>query len=271
MGCGRNVGKVLPKEISILKSAFAPLGEVSFFIVESDSSDNTIQVLDALSTSLPNFSYTTLGELGPVITDRLERMARCRNAFVSHIRSISNDALDYIVVADLDGVNKDLTSDSVATCFTRTDWDGVMTNQGRNYYDVYTLREPEWCPRDTWAEFWRLRSEGMKELRAKETAIHQKQIRIPKDSPWIPVDSAFGGLAIYRKDVFDIAEYSGHLEDGVSACEHVYFNLTLRKFGKKLFINPALINSVWNEHNYIHKFLPRTRRKLALIKEWIFA
>ena len=52
---------------------------------------------------------------------------------------------------------------------------------------------------------------------------------IPTNSDWIEVDSAFGGLAIYKKKCFDIGHYVGTYSNGKEVCEHVSFNLQLKK------------------------------------------
>ena len=44
---------------------------------------------------------------------------------------------------------------------------------------------------------------------ALRIAIYSKMVRIPRDREWIEVDSAFGGLAIYRKAVLTGASYRG--------------------------------------------------------------
>ena len=82
-------------------------------------------------------------------------------------------------------------------------------------------------------------------------------ITIPASNEWIDVESAFGGFAIYRRNWFDIVKYVGVTEDGDEVCEHVSINLTMRKAGAKIFINPQLINAGLTPHTRHLKF-PRT-------------
>lgn len=273
VGCARDVDSVIQKEISTLFGAFTAFGQVVFFIVESDSTDSTVEVLAQLSDRYENFHYKSLGKVSGLLPDRHERMAYCRNAYVDHIRKLpAQEFPDFVVVADLDGVNSHLNPEAIVSCFERTDWDACMANQGRNYYDVFALRTKQWCPDDPWKEMWHLRTLGVKELKSKELGIHKKQIVLKPNSPWIPVSSAFGGLAIYKAELFRISRYSSlDPRGGSTICEHVPFNEELYHQGKSMFINPRLINSHWNEHNSIHKLLPKLRRKLALIKESFFA
>ena len=66
---------------------------------------------------------------------------------------------------------------------------------------------------------------------------------MPKKLGLIEVDSAFGGLGIYKKEAFISATYIGS-EDGKDICEHVPFHRSLKKKGYRLFINAALTNCV---------------------------
>lgn len=266
VGCVRDCESVIKEEILRIRAAFMQFGKISYFLVESDSRDNSIKVLSELSSVLEGFQFLSLGNLQDTIPDRHRRMTHCRNAYVDFIRNLPSEELpDYVVVADLDGMNRELTSAAVGTCFVREDWDACMANQSRNYYDVYALRHPTWCPRDPWKNMWKLRELGIGDLKAREEAIHKIQRRVDTKGDWIQVHSAFGGLAIYKTELFFLSQYSCEGEiDEFTICEHVPFHLKLTNLGKKLFINPALVNSSWNEHNSIHKFRFRMARKIAL-------
>lgn len=273
VGCARDLGHVIESEIVTLNKCFSPLGDLSYFVVESDSTDNTLNTLKSISRNEDNFQYISLGNLSDKFPDRHERMAICRNRYLEEIRArVIEHKIDFVVVADLDGVNDGLTQASVESCFIRDDWDACFANQGRNYYDVFALRHETWCKEDPWREMWNLRDRGIKELKSKEIAIHKKQKRISQNSDWIRVESAFGGLAIYRTQVMLSSRYSAYLKSqSFSTCEHVPFHVESSIGDLRLFINPKFINSNWNDHNKIHRLLPTLRRKLALARESLFA
>jgi len=65
----------------------------------------------------------------------------------------------------------------------------------------------------------------------------------------ILVDSAFGGLGIYKKNLMVQSRYIGLSSNNEEICEHVSFNEKLTHLGYKLYIIPSLINGGWNEHN----------------------
>ena len=76
-----------------------------------------------------------------------------------------------------------------------------------------------------------------------------KMITIPESADWIPVDSAFGGLAIYRRAILAGARYSGADENGEPVCEHVPLHKQLRARGARIFINPRLIDTSYTENS----------------------
>jgi len=266
LGLCRNVSKELENDVLSLLSSFQDFLKIHFRLVESDSSDSTLQVLEKLKNFIPNFDYVSLGNLQEEIPERVARICHCRNvclSFLSEDPTLAN--CDYVVVSDLDGVNTLLTRLAVISCWTRNDWDACMANQAAPYYDIYALRHSGWSPNDCWHYENELRSEGMNPLSARQKAIYSRMITISPDSDWIPVDSAFGGLAIYKRDLFDNVEYSFTLSNGDHVCEHVMLHQQMKANGARLYINPSLINLGWNAHNESTKLKKRFNRIIKLI------
>jgi hypothetical protein len=74
-------------------------------------------------------------------------------------------------------------------------------------------------------------------------------ITIQSNSDWIEVDSAFGGLGVYKRDVIRLAKYVGINETGGEVCEHVPFHKFLKvNQSANIYINPRLINSGYTQH-----------------------
>ena len=253
-GLTRNGGKVIRREILNLTNAFSGFKEVAFFIVESDSTDNTLEILEEISTEIPNFAYTSLGQLENQLPNRIDRIAFCREYARKSISEKQN-TFDYVCVADLDGVNSLLTKSAVESCWQRDDWDVVTANQSGPYYDIYALRVEGWCPENSWALQEQMVKRGIHPMKARQLAVYSKQRRISADEPWISVHSAFGGLAIYLWDCFKLASYSGRDELSNVVCEHVVLNLKLEQEGKRIYINPKLINSRGNDISRLDKRL----------------
>ena len=151
--------------------------------------------------------------------------------------------VDFVVVADLDGVNSRLTSDVVASCWSRTNWDVCTANQNGPYYDVWALRHPLWSPNDCWVHAEFLMSCGVSRFRSISSAVYSRMIRLLPNSEWIEVESSFGGLAIYRKIVLNDVSYNGINHIGEECCEHVSLHAQIREKGGRIFINPGMLNS----------------------------
>ncbi len=249
VGLARNCGETILFDLLRIHDSMKRVGSITWLIIESDSSDNTVKQLSEISQKVLNFYYSSLGKLEEKLRRRTERIAFCRNQYAAQIKKnkiFSN--IDYVVVADLDGLNVELSQAAFESCWLRDDWDMCAANQDGPYYDIWALRHSVWSPGDCWSQynfFNKYNTEHTKNLYA---AVHSKMITIPRDAEWLEVDSAFGGFAIYRKSLFDSSEYIGVNEVGDEVCEHVAFHLNLRSRGARLFINPRLINAKLTEH-----------------------
>lgn len=252
VGTVRNCAAHLEPDIRRIRAALAPFGTVRFLLVESDSTDDTVSRLCDLAASDVGVAFLNFGPLADRYSRRTQRIAACRNAYVEALEN--DDAYaeaDIVVVADFDGLNTRLTAKSVGTCFDRSDWDVCTANQAGPYYDVFALRHPDWCPNDAWAEEAFLRAHGVSALRSVRSAVHVRMITIPETSPWIEVDLAFGGFALYRRAAFREGRYDGLTSEGREVCEHVAFHARLRAKGRRIFINPGLVNAGRTEHTHI--------------------
>jgi len=248
VGLVRNCEPSLESEVETLRASFEDFKNVSFFLVESDSTDGSLEALRELATRIPNFKFLSLGNLRQSIPDRIERIAHCRNTYLDYVRNTS-DKCDYVVVADLDGVNNLLTKEKVATCWKFDGWSACTANQTGPYYDIYALRAPGWSEMDCWNEARSLYASGMNPVKSWVKAIRDKQRIISESEDWIEVTSAFGGLAIYKIEAFLEGNYRTFSDDELNVSEHVPFNLKLVASGHRIFINPKLTNFAFNEHN----------------------
>jgi glycosyltransferase involved in cell wall biosynthesis len=265
LGICRDVGEPLTENLERLQFAFNDFSKVHMRVVESDSSDSTVEVLRRYRANNPDFDFESLGMLESTIPDRWERIAFCRNRAAELLLSdIRLRNCRWVVVADLDGINSEITPQAVISSWSRSDWDVCTANQGAPYYDVFALRHPTWSPNDCWRYEAELIDKGTHPIVAREVAIYSRQKLIPIDAEWVPVDSAFGGLAIYKREFYLLGEYAGKTGNGARTCEHVPFHEDLKAAGARIYINPTLINSYWNEHNYKHSFLNRAKRRIKL-------
>ena len=265
VGVIRNGENTISSEIYTLQNAFSNFLEIHWLIIESDSNDKTIKILSELSQDVKNFHYKSVGALSEKMPLRTQRLAFCRNIYLDEIRNNStyND-FDYVVVADLDGVNNLLTKECVHSCFEKDIWDVCTANQHGNYYDIWALRHPIWNPGDCWEQFRYLNQFAKNPQDSANllyAAVYSKMIVIPMDAEWIEVTSAFGGLAIYKREtLLDINhKYIGLNKDGIEVVDHASLHFGIIQNGYKIFINPRLINTDYTEHSIMFK--PKENRR----------
>jgi hypothetical protein len=269
VGTVSNVAKTIERELKVVLKALSVFDSVQVFLVESDSNDETVKILEKIALKNRNFEFIALGKLKSKYPKRIARIAYCRNVYVKHIREHNTiSKWDYVAVADLDGMNFKLRKKGIQSCFEKNiDWDGVMANQRFGYYDLYALRAPGWVEEDCFISINRdkkllkhpkilhislidflIQFNHFDKFRKKH--IYDKMKIIKKNNRFIPVFSAFGGFAIYKPNVFLNSDYSALK---VNQSEHVYFHTTTLNVKLSFYINPKLINNWFNSYN-INKF-----------------
>jgi hypothetical protein len=278
VGTVSNVSCDVEKDLNRVLSSLRRFNFLGAYLVESDSTDDTINILQKMKKDNNKIDFVAKGNLKELFSDRVERIRHCRNIYVNYLRNLDKqDFPDYVAVVDLDGVNSRLTNRAINSSFTRLDWDVVTANQSGGYYDIFALRAEGWQTGNCFDELQRLKDEIVSKLQteykdyskfqtlrlfdqARVHAIYSKMRKIAVDHPWISVDSAFGGFAIYKSHIFKQFDYGDFLENGDS--EHVIFHEKIIKSGGKIFINPAMINCRWNTYNVNKFFIVRQIRQL---------
>ena len=260
-GCVRDAAATLRSEVQRFQQALCDVQEVRWFLVESDSEDDTPSVLAALAEEMESFRFKVLGQLRQRWPERTERLAHCRTHYLDELRSPRHQDVDVVVIADFDGVCNVFSQEAWQSAWIRDDWAVCTANQKGLYYDIWALRHPEWCPDDCWQRFRSLCASGIAPKEALHQAVHSRMVHVPGDSDWIEVDSAFGGLAIYRRTALLAGRYTGIDTAGGGICEHVSLHRRIRADGGRIFINPRLVNTGLTVHTAraIASRLQRTR------------
>jgi hypothetical protein len=232
----------------------------SIVIATNDNEDDSDAVLSEWASSDSNRTVLSFDGIADALPGRINRLASLRNFCLDHIRRSGARDAEYLMVVDLDGPNRDLDPQAIAGALSNwpADAGGVFANQVEAYYDIYALRHPAWCPGDCWSEIsaaagpwkgWlRLPFSGRRYGRAVSRHLWARQFRIPPDTSPIAVDSAFGGLGIYRMDTVERCWYGAYSEAGQQVCEHVVFHTQVRASGARLYIMPSLLNHAPVEH-----------------------
>jgi hypothetical protein len=227
--------------------------------VTNDSHDDTSKTLHEWSATVSDASIISLDGLSYAIKSRTDRLAMARNLCLLEFRRSLERGRKYglLVILDLDGVNAGVVTGSAFTDAIQAapdDWGGLFGNQRQAYYDIWALRHQKWCPNDCWQEVARAMRyipRGMRTFAQRKLIkqyVFDRQVLISAREAPISVDSAFGGIGIYKTKLLSGKWYSGRDGDGREVCEHVGFNLQLRSAGAKLYILPSLLNDTPSEH-----------------------
>jgi hypothetical protein len=221
------VSKNVKKIASWFKSAI-------IIVVESDSDDKTLD----LWSKEPNVNLISLGKLRDRIPSRTQRIALCRNTYLDAVLGRKKD-IDLMINIDLDDIlTEELDDFLFENCMLETEypnWDGLFANQSYRYYDIWALRDEN-------IDFDCFEAKHVKKMSHHE-CIGKFQRHIPRNSGFLPVKSAFGGMGIYKVSSLDQnCRYVGKVNNSNrEICEHVPLNLYLTGKGCKLFIDSSMV------------------------------
>jgi glycosyltransferase involved in cell wall biosynthesis len=218
-------------------------------VFENDSKDNTLKILKNWERKSYNvhvfsdsFKSSTIplkqtGNENPYFSiSRIEKMVVYRNMYMHFLNNHGNKR-DYVIVIDLDVTN--FCIDGLIHSFgTSIDWDcisangvSISSNFRKQYHDTYALIEY-----------------GRINLTQTEQSIMLNRVRfsfLKKGMPFFLVDSAYGGLAMYKWASIQDTYYSYLInnDDRVQCkSEHVGLHKRMKENGHNMiFINPTMI------------------------------
>lgn len=244
-GAIRNCAHYLERIFDEISNNYIIFEDFRYIFVESDSVDGSDALLDRFHKNAPVGEIRLLGNLRQQMPLRTDRIACAREMCLDFVRELRwNGPNDYFVVLDCDDVSAGFSLLSIKTAIEKAkfEWDALFANQeNRPYYDIFALRHHIWCPSDCWKEV-RERPLFMSKKDAINLFVHGRQIRISSSADPILVESAFGGLGIYRTSSLVDASYRSQEKQKHAFCEHVTMHEGMRKRGfDKLYIYPQLL------------------------------
>jgi hypothetical protein len=260
VGCVRDCESFLPGVLSNLESLSRLFRQSAYVMIENDSCDRTKHLLNDWGRGQDRFHLESLDGLDAQVRPRTARLAIARNRYLDIVRNSDLRDFDYLIVMDLDNVCQrpvDASAFLEAVGYLNSDPShaGVFANQEGPYYDLWALRHPELCPTDVWMDILAYAmTRGASDEEAFDRVFRPRVFSLPKEAAPIAVDSAFGGLGIYKMPAALGGAYRGErevrvtpydsaeLKMTVQLCEHVPFNRRITRDGGRLFVMPSLIN-----------------------------
>jgi len=257
-GLARDVAPFLEAVTRNIEGFAAQFSAWAVLVVENDSNDGSkhlLQVwmeraraLGAVRARLIEMDGLALRH--PVRTDRI---AVARNRILQEIEQDKEiGQFDYLAVLDMDFPNScplppEKFAEAVSTLKQEKLAAGVFPNSLPLYYDIWALREKDWCPADCWQQVTEAQSALSLEAATQKYVFDRQRFLDPAGEP-IEVESAFGGMGVYRMAAVLGKRYRGLTADGRPVCEHVVFHESIRREGGKFFILPAFLNLTSLEH-----------------------
>jgi hypothetical protein len=252
---------MLPFVLGNLERMGAVFARSAFLFLENGSTDATRAILERWCVGRPDARVLSPESSDASSPQRTVRLAALRNQLVAAVGARFAD-FDLLVIADCDDVNAtpimNMTGFSRAVDFLRADEShaAVFANTLGVYYDMWALRHPERCPNDVWeATMDHALASGVSDEKAAADIYAPRVFLLPPGAPPLEVESAFGGLGIYRmaQVLANPAPYQGYKikavpapdggvrEIGWQCCEHVAFNAGLHAQKGRLFVLPWLV------------------------------
>jgi hypothetical protein len=237
-GCARNCEAKLQEGIALAERLGRYFKSSLILVYENDSTDRTRDVLADLAAQ-GRIQLLTESHLDFHLPFRTQRLSYARNKL---LREVRRHEPDLFCVMDLDGINgSDFSESGFLSNFSYFNcWDAVFPANTSLYYDIWAFRNKDLCPAD-----YERRLNTLNPVLGSVTIFdmclnHLQKIDFTKLNGWLPVDSAFGGMGLYKTNKFQFANYCGTAGD-YEACEHVSFHHDATAAGAKLYINPSFL------------------------------
>lgn len=224
-------------------------------IFENDSSDDTRRIIQEMSCKNPNimlvecegypdckFQQCELYEYGIMNKNRIDRMAFFRNVCMNIVQT-KFSSYEYVCVLDFDIDGSIPLSGFLHALDCPLEWSCICAN-GRSSvpgtFGMFTTMYDAMALCTTDEDFVESveGSRGMYPLFKKYLKLMKLSNYEASDyvSGFVPIKSAFNGLAIYKmKDIQGLFYKKGY------SCEHISLHEQLVKQNKKLFIDTYLI------------------------------
>jgi hypothetical protein len=210
--------------------------DCALYVYENDSTDGTAGALDEFAIR----QWVTIehGKMGGEDSrgfepERTVRLAKCRTKCQEWVRQNAADA-SYVMVLDTDphgGFSVDGVLHSLG-CFCEMLGESIHRREpgAMASYSLFLREESPGVYGAASYDSWAARLNHWADDR-QHAWFHL--LMPPVASPPIPMNSAFGGLCLYRKEAYLSGTYEG------GDCEHVFLHKSMQKAGYQLFLNPG--------------------------------
>ena len=211
---------------------------IDIFILEGDSIDDSKVILEKYK-KYSEINLVTENNLEVKLPNRVERIAYCRNLLLKEIKD-KKTSYDFYIPLDLDvELFSQISTDDFLKILARVkkddDIDALFPFSVPFYYDLAALRSVGWMEEDIWIRFNKMAKKlKIGKIFLRIFLIFNKQIKQPRSRKLIQVESAFGGIGLYKlkEGISDLYKYG--LTDKAVSADHIVFN----SYFNKKYIDP---------------------------------
>lgn len=235
----RNATPHIKNTLKLIEETREGFRDCKFFCYENDSEDGTGEIVSAFAADRPwvtsHHETLDLPDERGFEKDRTERLARCRNICLEWVRKNAANTT-WTIVLDLDphhGFSVDGVFNSIGWLSRLSPVPSVLQPGAMAAMSLWVSKEEGGKCGFAQYDAWAARMNFWEDLREKIGMHWFHSLLPPVGSRPFPMNSAFGGLCVYKTAAYLSGGYSG--ED----CEHVPHHRRMQQAGWQLFLNPG--------------------------------
>lgn len=237
----RNAMPFLRNTLLLIDELAGRFREAKMYVFENDSVDDTAQVLDEFATMRQwvTVEHDTLHrpDMRGFEPERTVALAEYRNRCRSWVEHNAQDA-NYVIVLDMDphyGFSTDGVLNSIGWICQKLSSNLRIREVGGMASHSLFLALGDDDFRIAAYDAYAARLNWWKDLRGEIGQEWFHGLMFPVGSEPVEFNSAFGGLAVYRREAFlsPGVHYAG------GDCEHVHLHRTMQQAGFQLYLNPG--------------------------------
>ncbi len=204
-GIGRKIEKAVPNLIRSATGLGSRFADYRVILYENNSNDRTPELLRAWAKENPKVIFRSeklsskklKRAMAMGVVNRTEQIARARNIVLDIAMKKEFDDFKYVVWVDLDFLEPwDVEGVMETIRHPKEEWDAVFAY---GEYDLFALRSAEWP----------IGFELLGNFYLDHLDKIRKEFVLDREGPWKKVYSAFGGVAIYKREALKGCRYSG--------------------------------------------------------------
>lgn len=157
-----------------------------------------------------------------------------RNLYLKFVQD-NKQKFEYMMVIDPTiSLLMKLNLESFGFLKKTVEFNAMFANQTYKYYDIESLVDDK------------KQVYTIENLEIRKKKIKQYQVHIPKNTGLIPVNSAFGGLAVYKTSILDS-------NNKYTVDNHITFNLNISTKHSKMFIDSAFLIETNPNNSFLYE------------------